>query len=559
MGLSSLAIWGLIVIKFWLVAAQPLNAIGPAGHDDRLFLDLADHILEGRWLGNYSQFTLMKGPMFSLWIAAVFKLGVPLPLANQGLYLAACGAMVGALRPLRRGRLGGVVLFAVLWFNPMSFEMSVLGRVLRQNIYTPISLLLWAGLVALLTYPKLDRWRLLGLGGAIGGLAGCFYLTREESVWIVPAALVIGAGYGWRWWREGPGRRRRVVWLLAGGGASFAAVVGAVCGLNLRHYGWFGTVEFRAPEFRAAYGALQRIEGVAPVPHVPVTKAARDAAYGVSPAFAELRPWLEGEVGLGWATGSSPWTGHPPEDLEISAGAFMWALRDAMMNVEAGHNARQVLEHYGRIAAEVNAAVDAGRLTGAERRDSFAPKIDGAAVGRLLDGAGAFFRYFVTFQGFSAETPPSVGDGPMLALFRDLTRWRHSDAPEAPEFRLPRQQRADRGRVGVLSKIGAVYAAVSPVVTGVALAALAWLTWGAWRSRSRGMVWLVPVSLLAAVVVSVGVNLAVHELAFYNLSPGALAQAYPFLLTFQVVAIGLALGTLRRDREITPTVQNEGA
>src|SRR4051812_22443952 len=70
----------LTAVKLWLTAAQTIYAIGPAFHDDRLFVELAARVLQGEWLGPYNQFTLAKGPLFPLFIAAMFKLGVPLLL-----------------------------------------------------------------------------------------------------------------------------------------------------------------------------------------------------------------------------------------------------------------------------------------------------------------------------------------------------------------------------------------------------------------------------------------------------------------------------------------------
>src|SRR4051812_4476167 len=82
-------LWAAVLLtaaKLWLVAGQRVFAIGPAFHDDRLFLELAGHILSGQWLGPYSQMTLAKGPMYPVFIAAVFKLGVPLAFAQHLIY-----------------------------------------------------------------------------------------------------------------------------------------------------------------------------------------------------------------------------------------------------------------------------------------------------------------------------------------------------------------------------------------------------------------------------------------------------------------------------------------
>ena len=41
----------LIAVKLWLVGAGAIFALGSARHDDRLFLELAESLLRGQWLG----------------------------------------------------------------------------------------------------------------------------------------------------------------------------------------------------------------------------------------------------------------------------------------------------------------------------------------------------------------------------------------------------------------------------------------------------------------------------------------------------------------------------
>src|SRR5436305_8448350 len=89
----------LVALKMWLVAAQPVVAHANASFDDRLFVALAEQVLKGNWLGPYSQFTLMKGPMYSLFIAASAWLRIPLPIMQHLFYLFGCALFVLALRP----------------------------------------------------------------------------------------------------------------------------------------------------------------------------------------------------------------------------------------------------------------------------------------------------------------------------------------------------------------------------------------------------------------------------------------------------------------------------
>jgi hypothetical protein len=209
----------------------------------------------------------------------------------------------------------------------MSWDAGNLGRLMRQNIYTPLALLIVAGLVRLF-YHRRESWRRQAGPAALSGLAlGCFWLTREESVWLLPAVGLLLFGVAASLGRELLARWRTLavslgLFLVAAGLPSLV-----VCSLNYRHYGWFGTVEFRATDFKDAYGALTRLKVGPELPHqVPVTRQMREAAYELSPAFAQLRPYLEGPIGEHWVEKNL----FPASERQIRGGWFVWAIRDAM-------------------------------------------------------------------------------------------------------------------------------------------------------------------------------------------------------------------------------------
>lgn len=525
-----------VALKLWLVAAQPVVAIGGAGHDDRLYLALADSILRGEWLGSYNQMTLAKGPMYSLWIAGTVVVGLPLPLANHLLYLAGCLLLVIALRPKLPSAASAGFLFLLLWWNPMTFEMPVLGRVLRQNLYTPLTLLFFAALIAFATLRHQRLIRRLGWGALAGTAGAALWLTREETIWIVPSAALLLAGAAWQSWRAGERLRPLLAPAIAGVTAA-SAVLGTVCALNLQHYGWFGTVEFRAPQFIAAYGALQRARSSYELPYVPVTREAREKLYAVSPAFAELRPFLEGELGTNWAAACEGFTGRPRTEREFAGGWFMWALRDAV--AAAGHapEARSALAFYQRVASEVNAACDAGLLDARPRRDSMVPPWRPRYTDQLARELPASLAYFFRFRDFSARPPPSLGWPELLQLFRDLTRWPLAPSPEAPALDRPQQQHWDSFRIDLLDRVGRALCGISAILAGAAT--LVWLLvpLAAWRGRRPTSLTWIATAALGAVLAVVGINTLVHVMSFPNRSPGAFAQAYPLLLLF----IGLML------------------
>ena len=522
----------MVALKLWLVAAQPVVAHGNASFDDRLYLALAEQLLKGNWLGPYSQFTLMKGPMYSLFIAGTFLSAVPLPIAQHLLYLLGCILLVLALRPCFDASWQAFGTFTLLWWQPMSYvELDIL----RQNIYTPLTLLLFAGLCALQTRRAARVYIRLAWGALLGTAAAAFYLTREEGIWILPAtALLIGIS-AWNSWRAG--ERLRPLVASAGTATICAtAILVTVCTLNYRYYGWFGTVEFRAREFRSAYGALQRPVPFEQIPYVPVTRDVRLKLYQVSQSFAELKPCLEGPIGLEWANYSDFLTGRPGEELQIGGGSFIWALRDCVIASGHGNSAREALDFYRSLGAEINRACDEGRITPARtRRDTMMPRWRTGQTQRILQTTPGYLADFLLFKDFSAYPTESWGSAELLTLFRDLTRWRLAHSNEAPELDVPASH-VDDYRLATLQMVGGIvrWLCVAVVISGVA--AWAWAATSAIYRRRMSYLFVVSSAALGSAFAVLIVNMLVHVLAFRNRGPTALHEGYPLLVLFGATA-----------------------
>ena len=522
----------MVALKLWLVAAQPVVAHGNASFDDRLYLALAEQVLKGNWLGPYSQFTLMKGPMYSLFIAGTFLSAVPLPIAQHLLYLLGCILLVLALRPCFDASWQAFGTFTLLWWQPMSYvELDIL----RQNIYTPLTLLLFAGLCALQTRRAARVYIRLAWGALLGTAAAAFYLTREEGIWILPAtALLIGIS-AWNSWRAGE-RLRPLVAPAGTATICAAAILVTVCTLNYRYYGWFGTVEFRAREFRSAYGALQRPVPSEQIPYVPVTRDVRLKLYQVSQSFAELKPCLEGPIGLEWANYSDFLTGRPGEELQIGGGSFIWALRDCVIASGHGNSAREALDFYRSLGAEINRACDEGRITPARtRRDTMMPRWRTGQTQRILQTTPGYLADFLLFKDFSAYPTESWGSAELLTLFRDLTRWRLAHSNEAPELDVPASH-VDDYRLATLQMVGGIvrWLCVAVVISGVA--AWAWAATSAIYRRRMSYLFVVSSAALGSAFAVLIVNMLVHVLAFRNRGPTALHEGYPLLVLFGATA-----------------------
>jgi hypothetical protein len=520
----------LTIAKLWLTAAQPVFAIGPSGYDDARFLKLAESVRHGDWLGTYDHLTLAKGPFYSLWIAFWHLFGVPLFLSQHLLYAGACAALVRACRPAIASAAARFGFYALLLWNPMTFDASSLGRVLRQHVYVSLGLLLFAGLAALYFRRQETLRRQLPWAALLGLSFGAFYLTREETVWIAPSLALLAGAVLVAAARESLRTAARSSTALALAAAVSLAPILGVCALNHQFYGWFGTVEFRDPAFNDAYGAMTRVRVGPDLNRVPVTRQAREAMYAVSPTFALLRPYLDGDLGRGWADISASATGLSAEELQIGGGWLMWALRDAVAASGHTHSAAEAHAFYRAMADEIDAACDTGRLPAGPRRSGFLPIWRDGQKAAVAGTVVSFTDYTISFRGFSAFAPPSVGDEGSLALFRRMTGNRLSPtaagyttdpAPPYAEMRLRTLQ-----AIGKSLRHGLFWLFVAALVVATVRAgqSLAYLEWS------------YPLTLAAAALggglASIAVHAVIHVTSFPVLTVSSFASAYPLVVLF---------------------------
>src|ERR1700730_6653851 len=72
-----------LLLAYTIVAVHTPIAVYPdAYYDDGLFMMLGRSLAEGKWLGRFSQFTLMKGPGYPAFLAGANWLGISVSLAH---------------------------------------------------------------------------------------------------------------------------------------------------------------------------------------------------------------------------------------------------------------------------------------------------------------------------------------------------------------------------------------------------------------------------------------------------------------------------------------------
>src|ERR1700730_7191299 len=141
--IAAFSIW---IRTGFLVFAMPYML-----HDDALFIRLARSLEAGQWLGPYDNLTLAKGMFYPLFIVIAFWTSLPLKIAEQSVYLVVSALTAGVVRHRARNSRLSLILFALLAFNPVPWNVS-LARVLRQGLYMSLSFAI-VTLIVIIAFP----------------------------------------------------------------------------------------------------------------------------------------------------------------------------------------------------------------------------------------------------------------------------------------------------------------------------------------------------------------------------------------------------------------------
>jgi hypothetical protein len=425
----SIAVAVLICAKLFLVSAQQMTGITTAGHDDALFVKLAYNISAGNWLGAYDNLTLIKGFFYPFFIAFANVLGLRLFFAENLLYALAALSVVLALSPIMKSKVARILLFAVILFNPMS-STGYLTRVIREDIYTSLSMITLASFIAIFLARSEASFRSIRIWALIGGISlFAFWNTREEGIVLLPVfvfltLLFLAKRYHMyrKTAKEEPENfstitlRKSIIYALL----PFMILLSGnflVAWANYHHYGAFVINEMKSKAFSDAFAALSKIEQKNWLVNVSVSKESMAKAYSVSPTFAQLADDLDSKDNQ-WL---NPGVGSPGE---IKGGWTVWALRDAAQNKGHHSSLPESQRFYRQISDEINAAFEKGSLEKTANISFFGFTWDHRYFEPFIEILRLQLKVVTGFKGFMPYPAPlnDINTTQRIAIFQNMTR-----------------------------------------------------------------------------------------------------------------------------------------
>lgn len=337
----------LLIVKIVIVEVQPVTSGYSMIYDDQLMVEQANSIVSGNWLGEYNSKTLTKGVFTPIFIALMYILHIPFLVGKEIFYGIACIVFILVISKKVKSKVALMIMYIVILLNPVEY-CEELCRVYRDGIYTSLILYLVSFLLAIFINRKEEGKKQVKYFIGLGISFSATYLCREETIWLLPGIVIITLA------TVIPNYFNKKILLYLIPIVITIISTNIVCILNYKYYGVYTLNEYWGEAFKSAYGALLRVKPEEEKQRVPITRETMNRLYELSPKFAELKEFLEGEEGDNWRK-----IGIRVEG-EMTGAYVQWALMDAVESLGYYETAKKAEEYYIELANEINKLCDDG-------------------------------------------------------------------------------------------------------------------------------------------------------------------------------------------------------
>lgn len=403
----------LILFRFLLSNRLPSYILSGMPHDDGWVVSRAQNILSGKWLGEYDQFTLIKGVFSPLLLALSSRIGATFSGLNTTMYCVACIIFVVSLRPVIKSQWLRLLLFAVLLFNPITYALDTGQRVYRNGIGQWQILLIFGCLIAIFLRRN-ENWK-KQLNWAIGGglALGAFFQTREDGTWIYPFVLssIFLTSLFYLLEKKGP-RKMTVLFLLPL--AIAWSLHGAVMLQNYARYGAPIVNDRGGGNYAKVAGDLYAItpnaadekryqSGPYKDRYFNIYVSTMEKALAASPTLNSASDHIRDAVRM--------WASWEPDNIgEVSTDHMLFALRDGVKAAGYYRSLPETEAYYGKVHRELQAAFRDGTLV--ERGFAISPLIKRVQMADIVSALSLMpssIKGIAHFREVSAQTAPSSG------------------------------------------------------------------------------------------------------------------------------------------------------
>ena len=527
---------------------------GTSAWDERWFVNAADSLLRGNWLGVYDQYTLCKGCFGPMILAVAAILGIPFPFAENLLYVLGCAFFVFILSRFARSRRFLLAVFGALLFNPVSYSLDAMQSVYRNGMAAWQVPVVFGCLFMMYRAAARKERGLVPWALASGIALWAFLNTREDGIWLWPFVIVCLAASIVRARTAGVTPCGKIVRALPCLLPLVVVLSGnaALCAVN----GWVYGVAIRNDRDSGNYAkAMRDLYLIAPNPADEARLSAPEhaghyhniyystlcKAYEVSPTLAGARREIDVAV--------EDWSHHPEQHgLDLCLDHMLFAVRNGVFHAGYYDSLRDSEAFFGAVHRELSGAFASGRLVrrgtsftamAAPFRPPFIPGI--LREWRVALAQTAAFRGPETVLTDREEANGrKSATGAVRTVFERTTLC----GPRSTVERSVAKAAVDRANVAAH-----VYSVCMPwaVVTALAGWAVLGIHLAFCKFRASDLLdrWLLATGLLGSVLVHTACIAYMSATTFHATRYYYLAASYQMALLFVAVVAGLCLEMAR--------------
>lgn len=179
----------LVVVRINIILGLPIYGYIDYVDDDQLQVHQAKSLLEGNWLGNYGYNTLLKGPVFPMFLAFICFFKIPYIFSITFVYTIACCLFIYSIKDVIKNKIALLIVLAFMLFNPIMFSSSF-QRVYRNSLTPTLAITLISFFNIALVNRNQNNITKYTIGLILASIVfPFFYYVREDSIWLVPFIL----------------------------------------------------------------------------------------------------------------------------------------------------------------------------------------------------------------------------------------------------------------------------------------------------------------------------------------------------------------------------------
>ena len=328
----------LTLIKVILCSLLPMFYLERMTYDDHLMMTLTENISNGNWLGDYNNFTLIKGPFFPLLLSFFRFIHLPTGIGISLIYVLACATFCYIIRDQFNNKKILYILYILLLFNPISMASETFERLYRYAIGPAQVLFFLAFLYGI--YKNLGKTKqmlphLIGLGLTVSTII----LTREDYLFITVLLIICFGLFIIKL------KQKSFVLLLAI--IVMIIPIYTIKAINNHYYGKYIINELTEISFKEAYLNILSIKPEENIYRVSIPKSTIYKLLEISPTFKTLSNGIENLY---------------LENDEIIDGYMIWYLRAIQASSNLNQTLQQADNFWSKVNDEINTAFKEGKL-----------------------------------------------------------------------------------------------------------------------------------------------------------------------------------------------------